>query len=169
MEKSHRPLDDGLRLWVRRLEDGLLLLLLLSMIVLACVQIFLRNAFDAGLLWADPVLRTLLLWLAMFGAMAASRYDKHMSIHIFSSWLGPRSLHAIKIFTSFFAAVICGIVAFYAGWFVLDEYQYSSAEIAGIRSWWFELIMPFAFMVMTLRFLSQVLSAAHSFIKRPPA
>jgi C4-dicarboxylate transporter, DctQ subunit len=138
--------------FTRRLEDGLMLLLLLGMIVLACLQIFMRNAFSVGWLWADPVLRVLLLWLSLLGAMAASRHDKHMSIHILSNWLGPRPLHAIKIFTSLFAAIICGITAYYSGWFVLDEYRYSAAEIAGIRSWWFELIMPLAFSVMALRF-----------------
>jgi C4-dicarboxylate transporter DctQ subunit len=145
----------------RRLEDGLMLLLLLGMILLACLQILMRNVFDVGLLWADPVLRVMLLWLSLLGAMAASRYDKHMSIHILSNWVGPRSLHAIKIFTALFAAVICGITAYYSGWFVLDEYQYSTAEIAGIRGWWFELIMPLAFAVMALRFS---VHAAHAFL-----
>jgi TRAP-type C4-dicarboxylate transport system permease small subunit len=167
MNKFGRLLG-GLRLWVWRVEDGLMLLLLLAMIVLACLQILMRNAFDAGWLWADPVLRILLLWLALLGAMVASRHDKHMSIHIFSNWLSPRPLHAIKIFTSLFAAVICGIAAFYAGWFVLDEYQYSTADIAGIRSWWFELIMPLAFSVMALRFALQAAWAVRGLAQGAP-
>ncbi len=164
MNKFGRLLDRA-RAWVWRLEDLLMLLLLLGMIVLACLQIFMRNAFDIGWLWADPVLRLLMLWSALLGAMAASRHDKHMSIHIFSNWLGPRPLHAIKIFTSLFAAVICGLAAWYAGWFVLDEYQYSTADIAGIRGWWFELIMPLAFSVMALRFIFQAGRAVRALLQ----
>ncbi|HEX5055728.1 MAG TPA: TRAP transporter small permease [Gammaproteobacteria bacterium] len=159
---------DKLRQWVWRLEDVLILLLLLGMIGLACLQIFIRNAFDAGLLWADPVLRVLMLWSALLGAMAASRHDKHMSIHIFANWLGPRPLHIIKIFTALFAALICGIAAFYAGWFVMDEYQYSTADIAGIRGWWFELIMPLAFSSMALRFALQILREIRTLLKGSP-
>ncbi len=154
---------------LRRLEDGLMLMLLLGMIVLACLQIFIRNAFGIGWLWADPVLRVLLLWLALLGAMAASRHDKHMSIHILSNWLGSRPLHAIKIFTALFAAVICGITAYYSGWFVLDEYQYSTAEVAGIRGWWVELIMPLAFSVMAVRFGMHAVHALRKLMRGSPA
>jgi TRAP-type C4-dicarboxylate transport system permease small subunit len=153
----------------RRLEDGLMLLLLLGMILLACLQIFMRNAFSIGWLWADPVLRVLLLWLALLGAMVASRDDKHISIDIFSRWL-PSSLQALsKIISSLFAAVICGIAAYYAGWFVLDEYQYSTADIGGLRIWLFESLMPLAFAMMCLRFTAHAVPPIRALLKGPPA
>jgi C4-dicarboxylate transporter, DctQ subunit len=156
---------DAVRLWIWRVEDGLMLLLLLGMIMLACLQIVMRNAFDAGWLWADPVLRVLLLWSALFGAMVASRYDKHISIDVFSKWLPPALQALSKLISSLFAAAICGIAAFYAGWFVFDEYHYSNADIGGVRIWLFELLMPLAFAVMGLRFAAHALRPAHALIK----
>ena len=38
-------------------EDALLLVILISMIVLAGIQIFLRNFFDTGFFWGDELLR----------------------------------------------------------------------------------------------------------------
>lgn len=159
---------DALRLWAWRLEDGLMLLLLLGMIVLACLQIFMRNAFDGGWLWADPVLRVLLLWSALLGAMAASRQDKHISIDVFSKWLPPALQTLSKILSSLFAAAICGIAAYYSGWFVLDEYRYSSADIGGVRLWIFESLMPLAFAVMSLRFAMHAARAARSLRRSAP-
>jgi TRAP-type C4-dicarboxylate transport system permease small subunit len=38
-------------------EEAFLCLLLVAMILLACVQIFLRTFYSSGILWADPLLR----------------------------------------------------------------------------------------------------------------
>lgn len=152
---------DKLRGWAWRLEDALILLLLLGMIVLACLQIFMRNAFDSGWLWADPVLRVLLLWSALLGAMVATRHDKHISIDIVSKWLSPPLRAFSKIFSSLFAAIMCGMASYYAGWFVLDEYRYSSAGIGGLPIWLFESLMPVAFGIMALRYTAHAARAAH--------
>ena len=47
-----------------RLEDGALVLALVSMLVMALTQIVLRNVFDSGFLWAESFLRILVLWVA---------------------------------------------------------------------------------------------------------
>jgi len=46
----------------RKMEECALSLLLCAMILLSCLQIFLRQFFDSGLLWADPLLRHLVVW-----------------------------------------------------------------------------------------------------------
>ncbi|MBK6758569.1 MAG: hypothetical protein IPG70_13625 [Moraxellaceae bacterium] len=56
---------------VHRLEDSILVALLLAMIVLAVTQIALRNGFDTGITWADALLRVMVLWIALLGAMVA--------------------------------------------------------------------------------------------------
>jgi C4-dicarboxylate transporter, DctQ subunit len=168
MSKLQERLDK-LRLWVWRLEDGLILLLLLGMILLACLQIFMRNAFGSGLLWADPALRVLLLWTALFGAMVASRHDRHISIDIVSRWLPPLLRAFSKTFNSLFAGAVCSVAAFYAGWFVVDEYRYSSAGIGGIPVWIFESVMPLAFGLMALRYLGHAATAARALAKGGPA
>jgi len=65
---------------LHRVEDAALILALASMLVMALAQIVLRNFFDTGLLWAEPFLRILVLWVAMLGGMVATREGRHIAI-----------------------------------------------------------------------------------------
>ena len=56
-----------------RLEEGILIFLLVSMIILSFTQIVLRNLFETGLIWIDPLVRQMLLWITLVGAMVATR------------------------------------------------------------------------------------------------
>ena len=67
---------------IRRIEDAILSALLLFMILLAAAQIFYRNLFDSGISWGDALVRILVLWVGLFGAMAASRKGDHIKIDL---------------------------------------------------------------------------------------
>jgi TRAP-type C4-dicarboxylate transport system permease small subunit len=69
----------------RLLENIILVTLLSGMILLAVGQIVLREVFDTGIIWADQLVRLIVLWLAMMGAMAACREDRHIRIDALSS------------------------------------------------------------------------------------
>ena len=78
-----------MRTWAQRLhraEDALLVLLLSAMIVLAATQIMLRNFFDSGFVWIDPLLRVLVLWLGLIGATVATRNNRHIRIDLLSGF-----------------------------------------------------------------------------------
>ena len=76
IEKIYSPLVD----FLHRLENIALISALISMLGIAVLQIFLRNFFDSGFLWAESFLRILVLWVAMLGAMVATREKNHISI-----------------------------------------------------------------------------------------
>lgn len=153
-ERSEHPL---LAL-IQKLEDGVLASLLGGMILLACTQIFLRNFFDSGLTWADPVLRVMVLWLGMLGALAASRGNRHIVIDVLSPVLPPNALRWARIVTSLFTAVVCAAVAWYALQFVLSELDYGGRGAAGLPTAALASIIPFAFGLMSVRFV------IHSFV-----
>ncbi len=140
-----------------RLEDILLALLLTCMILLAAGQIFSRNLFSYGLLWGEPLLRLLLLWLSLLGAMAATRDGRHIRIDIMSRFLPPAMKHWARRLTDAFSALICGLLTWHSGRFVYDEWQGGLEFFSGVPAWTTELIIPFGFGVMTLRFLLQCL------------
>jgi TRAP-type C4-dicarboxylate transport system permease small subunit len=138
------------------LEDGLLVMLLSAMILLAASQILLRNLWDAGLVWGDPSLRVLVLWLTMLGAMAATREHHHIHIDLLSRFLSPRWQRLIQGLTDLFAGLVCGLLAWYCGRFVWFEWQDGSMLFGALPAWFCELAMPLGFGVMSLRFLLQV-------------
>ena len=65
--------------WLHNLEDALLALILLSMVLLASSQVIMRNLFDSGFTWGDPLLRLLVLWLGLMGAMVGLKHSENVS------------------------------------------------------------------------------------------
>lgn len=150
---------------VRTVENGLLVLLLVAMIGLAGSQIMLRNLFDSGISWADPVLRVLVLWVGMLGAMIATQQDKHIRIDLLSHYLSPAWRRRTTRLNDLFSALVCGLLAWHSGRFVYFEWQDGSPFINGFPAWAAELILPVGFAVMTLRFILLLILGKHEVTK----
>ena len=144
---------ERLRRALLRMEDGLLVITLGAMILLAAAQIFLRNVFDSGISWADPALRVLVLWVALLGAMVATRNGNHIHIDILSHVLPTRYRNLVHRVTDLFAGAVCLLLAWHGGRFVVYEWQDGSLLFGAVPAWACELIIPFGFAVMALRFL----------------
>ncbi len=138
---------------LHRLEDALLVSLLLTMVLVAVAQIVLRNGFDGGFLWAEGFLRVLVLWIGLAGAMAASREHRHISIDIVGRFLPLHLAKAATVFNALFTAAVAGALAWYTLDFVLIEYESPSIAFANVPTWVCESIMPIAFTVIALRYL----------------
>lgn len=139
--------------FLEKIEDLILVTLLLAMIGLAVFQIFLRNFFDAGLVWADPLVRVLVLWIGLVGAMAASRTNNHISIDIISRFLPARIKLVTSLLVYLFTAGISGLMAWHGYRFVNMERMDGMTAFAGVPAWVCEAIIPIAFTVISLRYL----------------
>jgi len=138
---------------LHRVEDLALVSALISMLVLAVVQILLRNFLDSGFLWAESFLRILVLWVAILGAMVATRQGNHISIDVVSRYLPYRMALVTTFATSLVAAIICAAMAWYSLEFVKFEYEDGAIAFSSVPSWLCEAILPLGFAVMSLRFV----------------
>lgn len=145
---------------IHRAEDLLLALLLGTLVLLAPLQIVLRNFFDAGWVWADPLLRVLVLWVALLGALAASRQDKQIAVDVFSKFLSPRSRAVSGFLTGVFTAFVCGVVAYHSGLFVLGEREFGSRAFGDVPAWLCQSVIPFAFALIAVRHAGHAFSHA---------
>jgi len=134
-------------------EMAFLCLLLFSMILLACVQIFLRFFYSSGIFWADPLLRYMVIWVGLFGAAVATKQSKHISIDIISHLMPEKFLPWLHGFINFFSASVCIVLTYAAIIFVRDEAFYGGRGILDIPSWWLNLAYPIAFGIIASRFL----------------
>ena len=134
-------------------ENTLLVLLLLGMIGLSVAQIVLRNAFDTGFFWTDELLRLMVLWVAVVGAVAASRTDRHISINLVENYLGERSLAATKAIVHAFSAVICGLVMWFSLDFVRTSHEYGDILLGAVPAWWLQCVLPLGFGLICYRYL----------------
>ncbi len=140
----------------RRIEDIFLAAMLTTMILLAGWQIVQRNFIGGGMIWADELLRLLVLWLGLLGAMAASRDNRHVSIDLLMRFLPKKIKPPVRILLHLFTAVVCGMLAFYSLKFVQMEHEYQTKVLTGLPAWWFELILPIGFGMMSLRYLGHL-------------
>ena len=137
--------------WLRRTEDGFLVLLL-ALIVLAGTQIVARNVFSAGFAWADGSLRVLVLWVGLAGAMVAAREDRQITIDALTRLTGPRARQGIRTLTALFTAVVCLAVTWHAVRLVQEDRLGGMTAFGSVPVWVCELILPIAFLVIGLRY-----------------
>jgi|TARA_Y100000310_G_C20656634_1_gene802293 TRAP-type C4-dicarboxylate transport system permease small subunit len=138
---------------IHLLEDSALVIALVTMMTIAVVQIALRNFFDSGIFWADSFIRILVLWVALLGAMVATRENNHIRIDVLSRYLPEHINRHVSAVVGLFASMVCAVAAWHCAQFVLLESEDPSMAFAQVPHWVCELIMPFAFAVMSLRFL----------------
>jgi TRAP-type C4-dicarboxylate transport system permease small subunit len=134
-------------------EDALLVLILGSMILLAAVQIFLRNFFDIGFIWTDELLRVLVLWIAVAGAVAASRKDRHISIAILDRYVPATATRWVEVFLDGFTAAVCGLIAWHSALFVYSAYEYGDTLLGDFPAWILQAVMPVGFSLIFWRYL----------------
>lgn len=137
---------------VRRTEDGLLAVAVLTMVALAGLQIVLRAGFDGGLTWIEPALRALVLWVGMLGAITASRSGRHIHIDLLIRLVPPAWHHRLETLACVFTAAVCALIAWHGIRFVQLELDFPAAVIAGVPSWAVALILPVAFGLIGLRY-----------------
>jgi C4-dicarboxylate transporter, DctQ subunit len=152
--------SSGLLGLVHRIEDGLLVFTLLAMVVLAGLDIVARSVFGGGILWIPPLLRVMVLWLGLMGAVLATRSREHISIDLVNRLASKSVSRWISMVTSAFAAVICAIIAGNATRFVIVAQDFGDMAFGNIPAWPLQIIIPLSFGLMALRFAIQSVQAA---------
>ncbi|MET0027341.1 MAG: TRAP transporter small permease [Candidatus Thiodiazotropha sp.] len=141
---------------ITRIEEIIMALLLGAMILLAGSQIILRNLFDSGLVWADPVLRIMVLWIALFGALAATRDHRHLRIDLVSHTLSEKNQALLAKLHDLFSGIVCLTIGWHAARFVYVEWQEGSTLFSNVPAWMGEIIIPVGFTLMGLKFLLNI-------------
>ena len=116
------------------------------------LQIILRNFFSSGVVWGDDLLRHGVLWLSFLGAARATLENKHIRIDILPRLMPARGKFVTDLICAFFSCLVC-LILLWASWnFVMGERFFADIAFAGIPYWWLELVFPFSFGLMALRF-----------------
>lgn len=143
--------------YLYRIEDIIVSLLLSFIIIFSLYQIILRNFFDSGYVWGESLLRILVLWLGLVGAILASRKGKQISIDVLSQFIPDNYKNFIRKLNFLFAALICLIISYYSMKFVNLEYQDGTIAFEMVPAWLTESIIPLGFFIMGIRYLAQII------------
>lgn len=137
-------------------ETAVLVLFLSVMILLSFSQVVLRNVWGIGFLWADPLVRHLVIWVGFLGAAIATHEERHISIDAFTKFFPPRIKAAAHLLTSLFAIVVCYFLADAALTFLRDEKASADELVLAIPLWSAIVIIPSGYALMMLHFLVRV-------------
>ena len=141
-------------------EQAVLGALLAAMVILAALQILLRNCFATGLAWVDPFLGAAMLWLTMLGALAATGQRKHITVDLLSHLLPAQPRRIATALTDLFAATVCACLGIASARYVLIQRDMGGTAFLGIPGWIPQLIMPVGFALMVARFLAGAIAGS---------
>ena len=143
---------------VARIEDALLAALGLGLLAAAAAQLGFR-LFGSGPVWLDPLMRLATLWLALIGALVATREGRQLHIDVLASRLSGWFGHTARIVVALFTASICALLA-QASWTLMQLEREGGSEIfAGVPAWLALAVLPVVFALMTLHALAHVVRA----------
>ena len=137
----------------RLVENVFLVGLLSSMMLLSVAQIIAREVFETGFYWSGELVRIMVLWLAMVGAVAACRENRHIRIDAISHLLSDRAVAVARVVVDLFAAGVCAMVAWHAWRYTQLEMEFEDTVLIDTPAWIVHAIVPVAFGLLSYRFL----------------
>lgn len=138
---------------LQQLENFLLFLLVISMLGLSVTQIFLRNFFDYGIVWAETSTRLLVFLTTMIASMVAARSLQHIRIDLIERYGSDNIKKIIPSLIHLLTALLCLFLVYFSSQFLMFEFEDGTEAFANIPNWVFITIMPVSFAVMALRYL----------------
>ncbi len=141
-------------------ETAFLVVFLSTMILLSFTQVLLRNVWGIGFLWADPLIRHLVIWVGFLGAAVATHEDRHISIDAITRFLPARIKALSHVLTSAFAFVVCYFLANASWVFLLDEQSSADELVLSIPLWVAIVIIPGGYGLMMVHFIVKIIEHA---------
>ncbi len=146
-------------------ENALLVIFLTVTVVMAFLQVILREFWSTGIIWGDVFLRHLVLWIGFLGAALAAKESRHFSINIITKRLPSIVQRVIQVFLDLTAAVVSYFLVQAGVSFVSDEIQYNTQPLftfmgKNVMSYYLEIIIPIGFGLIGLHFLFRAIEVA---------
>ncbi len=148
-----RGLVERLERWGTAAENAALVILLGALMLLAVGQIVMRMFFSIGFVWADELVKLLVLWITLVASIAASRSDRHLRIDIVSHFVPEKYARFPRVIVDIFAATMCGILAWQSWRYLQLTIEFEDTVLIDVPAWIAYGLLPLAFVLMCYRFL----------------
>jgi C4-dicarboxylate transporter, DctQ subunit len=152
---------------IGKVVSTILISLLAVMLLMGFTQVVLRNFFSTGILWADVLLRHVVLWVAFLGAIVATGERRHITIDALTKVLSERGRKIAGIVTGIASVIVSYYLTNASYRFLIDEMEFGGTLILDIPIWIFQLIIPLGFGLMMLRFGMHVVGDTFELLVRP--
>lgn len=133
------------------LERWALVVIVLTMVILPTLEAVVRRLTGSGVPGAAVYTQHLTLWVGFIGALLATASGHHLALSTVDLLPegAPRTM--ARTFGSAVTALVCAVLAYAS----LDMLLFDRARVdtlaGGVPEWWFEIVMPIAFAIMSFR------------------
>lgn len=131
------------------IEIALAVLILVSFVVLASMQVIARYVFNAPFTWTEELSAALLIWMTFLGAAGIVRGEGHIKVEFFEELLGSKVTSVLELLWDLLTIaflvllVIGGIQAF-------QELSFERTPALRLPISWIITIVPISAGLMTL-------------------
>jgi TRAP-type C4-dicarboxylate transport system permease small subunit len=146
-------LADRLERWGTAAENAALVILLGALMLLAVGQIAMRVFFSFALIWADELVKLLVLWIALVASIAASRSDRHLRIDVLSHFVAAKYARFPRLIVDAFAAFMCGVLAWQSWRYIQLTIEFEDTVLINVPAWIAYGLLPLSFALMCYRFI----------------
>jgi TRAP-type C4-dicarboxylate transport system permease small subunit len=95
--------------------EHLISILLFSMLVIVCLQVFTRKILNFSLPWTEELARFLLIWITMLGSAVAVKRKAHIGIALLVQKLTGQSRKTVQLFSHVVVVVFSLLVMVVGG------------------------------------------------------
>ncbi len=134
-----------------KVESLIAALSLFLLLALSLFQIITRNVFNFGYAEIEIINRNLLIICGAMGAVIATSKLRHIKIDALTAFMDERKVSLLRCPLALFSAVVCLLMSYHGGIFVMDEWEYAPANERWALP--FTFIYPFGFGLLSLHFL----------------
>lgn len=130
--------------------------ILALMILLAFLQVVLRNVFSFGFAWVEELLRVSVLWVGFVGASLAIKQGRHINIDVLSRTIPTRYKPILQAVMSLVLLGVCLIFLYASVEYIRVEKEFGDvSDQLHTPVWVLQLIFPLLFGVGSFRLLVQ--------------
>jgi TRAP-type transport system small permease protein len=115
--------------------EGLLVLLLVSMVIMVFGNVVLRYLFDTGIDVSEELSRYFFVWLTFIGAVVVGRENAHLGVETLVSRLGDNGRKLCMILSDLFIIGCCAVF-FWGTWQQAEINATNYAPITEISMLW---------------------------------
>lgn len=140
--------------FIDHVEEYMSGLLLATFVVLLFIQIILRQFFSYSISWGEEVATYMFVWFAYLGAVVAAKMSAHNRVTVQFKFFPPM----VKKISETIADMLWVAFNLYFTWlsydFVFNRMNvFWKSQTTGIPMKYFFMILPIAFLLMTIRIL----------------
>jgi TRAP-type C4-dicarboxylate transport system permease small subunit len=114
-------------------------------VIIITLQVLSRNFFSYSIQGLDAIVRMMTFYIAMFGAILATHFQRHISIDTFSRFASAKYRYFLECIIDIWCLIIALSLFYFSLELVQSSFEFGDIYTGEISLWILQLIIPYMF------------------------